>query len=378
LHIRIAINAGEIRFRRGDIFGEPVNIAARIESLTPAGEIWFSEAVYLGMTKSEVPAEEVGSKYLKGVQDPIKIYRIPPNGQYLLKGKKLTGQGKINQTEAKHSAVKLYPYGGLGLERVKEKGVSTFLVNIQEGFSGAFKQISKQFMRIPLGNPAFSGSLFLLLLVASIFPLAMTKEENPFTPIEHAMDAGLFEQAMVLIGQSPERNTSTGKVLEARLLLNKKTPEIIIAAQLLHQALELKPELIRQKKFQMLMVRILNRKDASKTVDLLAAGSSPELVNILALASQNKNYWLRWNSIEALKKMQAGSQVDLGLAYILDLKHEKSCAIRKKAVLKLADIGESRALIPLKEAKKRAFFQNICMGNSLTDAINKLDKINKK
>ncbi|MEK7705712.1 MAG: adenylate/guanylate cyclase domain-containing protein, partial [Myxococcota bacterium] len=32
IHIRISINVGEVRVHRGDVFGEPVNIAARIEA----------------------------------------------------------------------------------------------------------------------------------------------------------------------------------------------------------------------------------------------------------------------------------------------------------------------------------------------------------
>jgi class 3 adenylate cyclase len=75
--IRVAVSAGEVRIKKGDVYGEPVNIAARIEGIAPAGEIWFSEAAYLSMTKSEVPAEHVGSKSLKGIPEEIKIYRMP-------------------------------------------------------------------------------------------------------------------------------------------------------------------------------------------------------------------------------------------------------------------------------------------------------------
>ena len=76
IEVRIAINTGEVEIREGDIFGEAVNIAARIEGITEASEIYFTEAVYLAMNKAEVPTSEVGLRRFKGVPEAIKIYRV--------------------------------------------------------------------------------------------------------------------------------------------------------------------------------------------------------------------------------------------------------------------------------------------------------------
>lgn len=77
IHIRVAANLGEVRVTKKDIFGEPVNVAARIEGVTPADEIYLSEAVYMAMNKAEVPAQEVGFKELSGVPQPVRLYSIP-------------------------------------------------------------------------------------------------------------------------------------------------------------------------------------------------------------------------------------------------------------------------------------------------------------
>ena len=77
IHIRVAANLGEVRVTKKDIFGEPVNVAARIEGVTPADEIYLSDAVYMAMTKAEVPAQEVGFKELSGVPQPVRLYSIP-------------------------------------------------------------------------------------------------------------------------------------------------------------------------------------------------------------------------------------------------------------------------------------------------------------
>lgn len=76
IEIRIAINTGEVLLRDGDVFGEPVNIAARIEGLTEANEVWFSESTYLAMNRKEVPTSLIGDYRLKGIPEAIKIYRV--------------------------------------------------------------------------------------------------------------------------------------------------------------------------------------------------------------------------------------------------------------------------------------------------------------
>jgi len=97
--VRAAVNVGDVRIDGGDVFGEAVNIAARIEGKAAAGEIYFSESVYLSMTKSEVPNEEVGYAELKGIPGKVRLYRVP----------RTSGDG-----------VGL-PFNGLGLNRVRGK-----------------------------------------------------------------------------------------------------------------------------------------------------------------------------------------------------------------------------------------------------------------
>lgn len=76
LEVRVAINTGEVVERDADVFGEAVNIAARIEGITEASEIYFTESVYLAMNKAEVPSSEVGLRRLKGVPEAIKVYKV--------------------------------------------------------------------------------------------------------------------------------------------------------------------------------------------------------------------------------------------------------------------------------------------------------------
>ncbi|OGS66709.1 MAG: hypothetical protein A3J79_13405 [Elusimicrobia bacterium RIFOXYB2_FULL_62_6] len=77
IDIRIAINAGEVSISAdGDIFGDAVNITSRIEGIAEAGEVFFTESVYLSMNKNEVPSSEIGYRQFKGIADKIKVYKV--------------------------------------------------------------------------------------------------------------------------------------------------------------------------------------------------------------------------------------------------------------------------------------------------------------
>lgn len=76
LTFRIGIAAGEVRVEEGDVFGEPVNVAARVKALAAFGEILLAQSVYLAMNKSEAPTAPVGQRTLKGIPDPVMIHRV--------------------------------------------------------------------------------------------------------------------------------------------------------------------------------------------------------------------------------------------------------------------------------------------------------------
>lgn len=76
LDVRIAVNVGEVRLEEGDVFGEPVNIASRVEGEAEAGEVTFTEAVYLSMNRAEVACEAWRTAELKGLPEPVKLYRV--------------------------------------------------------------------------------------------------------------------------------------------------------------------------------------------------------------------------------------------------------------------------------------------------------------
>ncbi|MCK5148982.1 tetratricopeptide repeat protein [bacterium] len=77
LNLRIGIHLGDIVFKDGDVFGDGVNVASRIEALAEAGGICISEQIFLLVkNQPEIEAEFLGERTLKNVDDQIKVYAI--------------------------------------------------------------------------------------------------------------------------------------------------------------------------------------------------------------------------------------------------------------------------------------------------------------
>jgi class 3 adenylate cyclase len=75
LPMRIGISTGEVVTHDGDIYGDCVNVASRLQSLASPGEVYFSEASYQTMNRGEIRHELVGEVKLKGVLEKVRVFR---------------------------------------------------------------------------------------------------------------------------------------------------------------------------------------------------------------------------------------------------------------------------------------------------------------
>ena len=75
--MRIGINLGDVIAESGDIFGDGVNIAARLEALAEPGSILVSGTVHHHVAdKVDFEFEDLGRKQLKNISRPVRIYRM--------------------------------------------------------------------------------------------------------------------------------------------------------------------------------------------------------------------------------------------------------------------------------------------------------------
>jgi len=77
IKIRIGIHLGDVIHKAGDIFGDGVNIASRIESICEPGEIYISEDVY-SQVKGKIQAnfQNLGNRPLKNIDSPPRVYKV--------------------------------------------------------------------------------------------------------------------------------------------------------------------------------------------------------------------------------------------------------------------------------------------------------------
>jgi adenylate cyclase len=77
VEFRIGINVGDIIIDEGDIYGDGVNIAARVESLATPGAICLSEDAYNQIRgKLAINVSDMGEQQLKNIGRPVRIYSV--------------------------------------------------------------------------------------------------------------------------------------------------------------------------------------------------------------------------------------------------------------------------------------------------------------
>jgi TolB-like protein/class 3 adenylate cyclase len=78
IEFRMGINVGDIIIEDGDIFGDGVNIAARLEAQAEPGGICLSAAAYEQVRdRLDLAFDDLGEQQVKNITRPVRVYRIP-------------------------------------------------------------------------------------------------------------------------------------------------------------------------------------------------------------------------------------------------------------------------------------------------------------
>lgn len=77
MRLRIGVNAGDIMVKEGDIFGDGVNVAARLEGLVKGGEICVSRGIRDHLRhRGGMVFEDLGEQLVKNIAHPIRAFRL--------------------------------------------------------------------------------------------------------------------------------------------------------------------------------------------------------------------------------------------------------------------------------------------------------------
>ncbi|HEY7518996.1 MAG TPA: adenylate/guanylate cyclase domain-containing protein [Methylomirabilota bacterium] len=81
MRFRIGINLGDVVHDDTRIYGDGINIAARLEALADPGGVLVSRTVYEHVHgKLPVAFEDTGERHLKNIEEPVRVYRIHAPG----------------------------------------------------------------------------------------------------------------------------------------------------------------------------------------------------------------------------------------------------------------------------------------------------------
>ncbi|MCH8888557.1 MAG: adenylate/guanylate cyclase domain-containing protein, partial [SAR324 cluster bacterium] len=116
---RIGINLGDVLVKDGDIYGDGVNIAARLESLAEPGGICIARAVYDQVKqKLKIHVEYMGEQQVKNIAEPVRAYQVltkPGDAAHrVVKAKRIVGRAWRNAALAVAAVVVLVGGGLLG------------------------------------------------------------------------------------------------------------------------------------------------------------------------------------------------------------------------------------------------------------------------
>src|SRR5882762_10261543 len=134
INFRMGVHVGDVMVRAGDLFGDGVNIAARLQTLAKAGGLCISSVTYDQVRKIlPLSFTDLGAQTVKNIEEPIRVYEI--SGQW-----KDAALGSRSATAPRLSIVVL-PFANIGGDAEQDyfvDGVTESLTTDLSRISGSF------------------------------------------------------------------------------------------------------------------------------------------------------------------------------------------------------------------------------------------------
>src|SRR4030081_818167 len=80
IEYRIGVNLGDVIIETDDVYGDGVNVAARLEGIADPGQVYISGGIYEQIKHKLVCGyESLGAPKVKNITDPVRVYRVLPD-----------------------------------------------------------------------------------------------------------------------------------------------------------------------------------------------------------------------------------------------------------------------------------------------------------
>ncbi len=330
IHIRAALNVGEVQVERNDIFGDSVNIASRVEGVTPPGEVYFTQAVYLAMNKAEVRCEPIGSREFKGATAPVELYRIPTSVS--------------DQSAA--------PYGG-ELPDLAQKKFANWAFR-RQGEIGDMN--SRRFRSIAVLAGAVAAVVLAIFLTTTYFGGPKDVVELKREARDALMDNDL-KAAQTFVEDHVNLNPedADGLLLMGHVQMTRNQVDEGLASYA--SALKINPGLSGDEELVRHLLSLVGSKPAVNA--LIIDTPSASLLDGLELMIVDADSRKRHSAARLLMDMGQSERIDRVAIALQDLKQQSDCEDRLKIIQQLGNLGSSRALPELRKLQQASVVERV-------------------
>ena len=314
IEVRIALSAGEVRLAKGDVFGEPVNLAARLEAVAHAGEVLITDAVFATMNAAEVPLLPRGEQSFKGISRAVMVYAAQPDG-----------------------VVDQPPYGGRALARVKDTRMDALVAQAPlamaraHNAAGAFTSAILRLRRPQL--VAALGVVAVLVVVALV--VANLGDDRL-----DRVKAGEAKQVLTeteAIAERARTGDDWAVIGHARLTLGAREKGFAAFAKAVEHGV------VDDAMGQALLVGLEERNDDG-AIEVLAAWPEPGVDAELTALLKGQAWWPRHHALEVLERRKQLTDEQRVAVALLDLTSNE-CGDRRQGLSALRKHGkDERAL----------------------------------